>query len=142
MVVCTTSTRFGLPETKLNLIPGAGGIVLLLQLIGPGRATSLLMTGQEWSGKQAENWGMAFRCLGGYDDMMNEAIALAKAIARNGQTSTGILKRLIGTAIELGRKEASSLQREAFGVLLAGRREGVVAAHLKTKQIDQEIEDI
>lgn len=65
VIYTTGDARFALPEVKLGLIPAAGGLRLLSKLVGPGRAADLILTGREWTGTEAESWGMATRC---FDD--------------------------------------------------------------------------
>ena len=49
---------FGLPEIKLGLIPGNGGTVRLINLIGAGRAIELLTTGENVQPEQAHQYGL------------------------------------------------------------------------------------
>ncbi|RMZ76552.1 hypothetical protein DV737_g4757, partial [Chaetothyriales sp. CBS 132003] len=65
--LCTTFRVFGstvtigLPETRLAIIPGAGGTYRLPALIGPGRARDLILTGRRVSGPEAYFLGLCDR---------------------------------------------------------------------------------
>jgi enoyl-CoA hydratase len=48
----------GLPEVRLGLLPGAGGTQRLTRLVGPGRATELIMKGLQLSPEQAAQDGI------------------------------------------------------------------------------------
>ena len=48
----------GLPEVRLGLLPGAGGTQRLTRLVGPGRATELIMKGLQLSPEQAAEAGL------------------------------------------------------------------------------------
>ena len=48
----------GLPEVRLGLLPGAGGTQLLTRLVGPGRATELIMKGLQLTSEQAAEAGL------------------------------------------------------------------------------------
>lgn len=56
--VAVESARFGLPEVKIGVIPGAGGMERLQRLIGFGRTAHLALTGRGVEAKQAEAMGM------------------------------------------------------------------------------------
>ena len=59
LLVAGQTARFGLPETNLGLIPGAGGGQRLLARIGPARAARLLLTGEIIDAATAFDWGLA-----------------------------------------------------------------------------------
>jgi 3-hydroxyacyl-CoA dehydrogenase len=56
--VAVPSAKFGLPEIKLGLIPGAGGTQRLPRLIGPEAALEAILSGAPFSAKQAASWGV------------------------------------------------------------------------------------
>ncbi len=55
--VAVPSARFGLPEIKLGIIPGAGGTQRLPRLIGVENALEAILSGTPFPGKQALQWG-------------------------------------------------------------------------------------
>lgn len=59
-VLASTAT-IGLPETRLGIIPGAGGTYRLPALIGVGRARDLILTGRRVSAPEAYFLGIADR---------------------------------------------------------------------------------
>ena len=56
--VAVPSAKFGLPEIKLGLIPGAGGTQRLPRLSGIENALDAILTGTPFSAKQALEWGV------------------------------------------------------------------------------------
>lgn len=52
------STRIGLPETQLGLIPGWGGSTRLPRLIGPMKSVELILTGRLLKAAQAKKYGL------------------------------------------------------------------------------------
>jgi len=56
--ICSDTAKFGQPEVNLGLIPGYGGTQRLTQLIGKGRATELLMTGNMIDANTALQYGL------------------------------------------------------------------------------------
>ena len=57
--VASEKAKFGQPEVNLGLIPGYGGTQRLIQYIGKGRATELLMTADMIDAATAKEWGLA-----------------------------------------------------------------------------------
>ncbi|HEX6915644.1 MAG TPA: enoyl-CoA hydratase/isomerase family protein, partial [Chitinophagaceae bacterium] len=57
-IIASDNAKFGQPEVNLGLIPGYGGTQRLTQLLGRNRSMQLLMTGDMFSAKDAEQYGM------------------------------------------------------------------------------------
>jgi enoyl-CoA hydratase len=70
-IIASENAKFGQPEVNLGLIPGYGGTQRLTQVLGRNRAMQLLMTGDMFSAKDAEQYGM-----------VNEVVAQDKLIDR------------------------------------------------------------
>lgn len=51
-------TKIGLPETKLGIIPGAGGTQRMTRLLGPSKAKNLIFTGRMLAAPEAKEWGL------------------------------------------------------------------------------------
>jgi methylglutaconyl-CoA hydratase len=87
--VAAAPARIGLPETRLGIVPGAGGTRRLPALVGRQRALNLILTGRVVAALDAESWGLVDRLVvprGGEGDAevrrrtLEEAIALADAV--------------------------------------------------------------
>ena len=72
--IAVPSAKFGLPEIKLGLIPGAGGTQLLPRLVGVERALDLVLSGTTFSARDARDWGVV-------DELAEEGHLLDGAIA-------------------------------------------------------------
>lgn len=57
-----STTRFGLPETRLGMIPGWGGTQRLPRLMGVGRAAEMIATAEPVSAETALRWGLLAEC--------------------------------------------------------------------------------
>ncbi len=81
-----------LPETSLGIFPGAGGVVLLRELVSPAIAKDLIYTARRFSGQEALALGVVN---GVAEDALGEALGLAKRIAANGPLGVRGAKEVI-----------------------------------------------
>ncbi len=72
------SGKFGLPEVKLGLIPGAGGTQLLPRMIGPQKALEMILSGEMIDATKALEFGLVDQIIQG--DLIDGAVAYAKTI--------------------------------------------------------------
>src|SRR5437868_2286176 len=77
MIVAAESTRFGQPEIKIGIVPGAGGTQRLTRAIGKAKAMEMILTGKMYTAKEMFDAGMVSKVV---DDevFLEEAQALAK----------------------------------------------------------------
>lgn len=100
ITIAAAGCRFGEPEVKF----GSGIVAMLLPYaIGPKRAKEMLLTGNDRiDAEQAEQWGLVNRVVSP-DQLVDEARAVALAIARNDQHAVRITKQAVNTSYEIGR---------------------------------------
>jgi enoyl-CoA hydratase/carnithine racemase len=79
--VAGAQARFGLPEVKLGLIPGAGGTQRLPRLVGPGRALDIMLTGRQVAAEEALAIGLVSRLVAS-GAAQDEALTLAGELSR------------------------------------------------------------
>jgi enoyl-CoA hydratase/carnithine racemase len=79
--VAGAQARFGLPEVKLGLIPGAGGTQRLPRLVGRGRALDIMLTGRQVAAEEAFAIGLVSR-LAASGRAQDEALTLASELSR------------------------------------------------------------
>lgn len=95
MRVFASSAIVALPETRLAIIPGAGGTYRLPALIGLSRARDLILTGRRVSGPEAYFLGLCDRLVevteedvqqpgGARSKVLDEAVRLARDICEGG----------------------------------------------------------
>ncbi len=77
--IASDTSKMGLPEATLGLIPGYGGTQRLAQLVGKGRALEMLMTTTPIDAQKALAWGLVNKVVAP-TDLMTEPIALMKVI--------------------------------------------------------------
>lgn len=81
ILVCTESSKLGLPEINLGVFAGSGGCVRLTQAVGKSKAMEMALTGQPISARDALNWGLVSHVYPDTDAMITSTMALAKTIA-------------------------------------------------------------
>ena len=101
--IAAPHAQFGLTETTLAIIPGAGGTQRLPRLIGRSRAKELILTGRKLDALEAERIGLVNR-LAPAGGLRESALELARAIAANGPVAVRAAK----AAIDYGADEPLS----------------------------------
>lgn len=107
--------RFWLPETKLGILPSAGGTTRLRRLVGDARAKEVILGGRELDADTALAWGAVHRVA---DDPRAEALAWAVDIARRDPRALALAKELLDAEEADG---ALARERVAEALLYAGR---------------------
>ena len=136
MRVGTTSAMFGLPETGIGVIPGAGGTVRLGGLVGWGRARQMVLTGCRVGGSQAEKWGLLNTCVeagAGY----NTALEMARKVATGAPLAVKMAKVALRSTEKIQRDAALRVESSCYQRILSSsdRLEGIRAWADKRKPI-------
>lgn len=102
MRLCEEGTLWGLPETRLGMIPDVGGTTRLTRLIGPGRAKELIFSGKQIPANLAEKWGLVNYVVPA-GQLMTKAQELADEIAQAAPLAVGMAKRVIDGLSDIDR---------------------------------------
>ncbi|MCY0869395.1 MAG: enoyl-CoA hydratase-related protein [Firmicutes bacterium] len=126
--VVASDATIGLTETRLAIIPGAGGTQRLARLIGPARAKELIFTGRRLSGEQALEYGIA-QHVRPASDVLDQALELALHIAAGGPLAVRQAKRAIDGGLELSLEQGLEWEMRAYDTLFdtEDRVEGLLA---------------
>ena len=92
--VAAEHAQFGLTETTLAIIPGAGGTQRLPRLVGKSRAKDLILTARKLDAAEAERIGLVNR-IAPEGRLRETALELARAIAANGPVAVRAAKAAI-----------------------------------------------
>ena len=115
IMYCTKTANFGQPEIKLGIIPGAGGSQRLTKAIGKSKAMELILTGNNFSGEQAEQWGLAAKAVDGSNkEVLDLALETAAKIASYSQVAVVAAKEVVNKSQELGIREGVEYERRIF----------------------------
>ncbi|QKX60670.1 uncharacterized protein TRUGW13939_07816 [Talaromyces rugulosus] len=122
IIYCTDKATFGQPEIKLGVIPGAGGSQRLTRAIGKSKAMELILTGKNFSGKEAGEWGVAARVIeGGKEELMAETLKTAETIASYSRVAVVAAKEVVDKSQELSLREGVEYERRLFHGLFGSK---------------------
>jgi enoyl-CoA hydratase len=107
--LATPDARLGLPETKLGMLPSAGGTQSLTRAIGPHQAVPIVAAAVTIDAVEAAERGIVTRVV---DDVETEARALASTLARLDPAVTRDAKRLLHAAGDLPLAEGLELEKQ------------------------------
>lgn len=129
LLIAAEGAQFGLPETRLGVIPAGGGTQRLTRLIGPARAKELIFTARRFGTDLALDWGIISRATPP-DDLLPTALALAREMAANAPIGLQQAKKAINAALDLDLRTGIAFEAEAYQTCLttADRNEGLAAA--------------
>lgn len=103
--VASTDAIFGVPEVKIGIFPGAGGVLRLPPLVGLGNARDLLFTGRQISADEAARMGLVTRLVAP-DEVLATARALAAQIAANAPLALRAVKEALAVSNGLPAADA------------------------------------
>ena len=128
IIIAAESARFGQPEIKLGIIPGAGGTQRLPRAVGKAKAMDLTLTARLMDAAEAERAGLVSRVVPD-DKLLDEAIGAAAAIAQFSLPAVMMAKECINRAYEAPLTEGLLFERRLFHSLFAteDQKEGMTA---------------
>ena len=126
--VCAEHATLGLPETRLAIIPGAGGTQRLARLVGVGMAKDLIFTGRRVDARAALGMGLVSRVVSA-KSLDEEVDRLVGDLSSAGPLALAQAKRAIDGGNGLPIAEALAHERACYDVVLASedRNEGLRA---------------
>jgi len=133
-IIAADNARFGQPEIKLGIIPGAGGTQRLPRAVGKSKAMDLVLTGRMMDAVEAERAGLVSRVVP-LDKLMEEALGAALMIAEYSQIATLAAKESVNRAFEGTLSDGIIFERRLFHALFAtaDQKEGMDAFLNKRK---------
>jgi enoyl-CoA hydratase/carnithine racemase len=128
IIIAGKSARFGQPEVKVGIMPGAGGTQRLARAIGKFRANLYLMTGRIFDAATALNMGLVSEVVAD-DDVETAALAIAQEIAALPPLSLKFIKEAVLLADNAPLDAALEFERRACQFLFStdDKKEGMQA---------------
>jgi enoyl-CoA hydratase len=128
MIVASENARFGQPEIKLGIIPGAGGTQRLARTFGKYRTMEMVLTGANFTAQEMADHGLVNRIVP-KGEHLTEAIKLAKVVAAQPPIAARLAKDAVNAAFETSLEQGLANERKNFFLLFATEdmREGMRA---------------
>jgi enoyl-CoA hydratase len=135
-IIAADNAKFGQPEIKLGIIPGAGGTQRLPRAVGKAKAMDMALTGRMMDATEAERAGLVSRVVA-LDKLMEEALGAALMICDYSQIATMAAKESVNRAFEGTLSDGVAFERRLFHALFAtaDQKEGMDAFVNKRKAI-------
>ncbi|ALM85102.1 enoyl-CoA hydratase [Bordetella sp. N] len=128
LLIAADTAKFGQPEIKLGVIPGAGGTQRLPRAVGKAKAMDLILTGRMMGAEEAERAGLVSRIVPAAK-LLDEAIEVATVIASMSIASVMMAKESVNRAFEGSLNEGLLFERRVFHSLFGteDQKEGMAA---------------
>lgn len=127
-IIAADNAKFGQPEIKIGIIPGAGGTQRLPRAVGKAKAMDMALTGRMMDAAEAERAGLVSRVVA-TDKLMDEALAAALMICDYSQVAVMAAKESVNRAFEGTLNDGIMFERRLFHALFAtqDQKEGMDA---------------
>ena len=138
VVIAGTSAKFGQPEIKLGVIPGAGGTQRLPRAVGKAKAMDMMLTARMMGAEEAERAGLVSRIVAP-ERTLDEAMEAAAVISAMSLPAVMAAKEAVNRAYESSLAEGVLFERRTFHALFAteDQKEGMKAFVEKRKPVWQ-----
>ena len=133
-IIAADTAKFGQPEIKLGVMPGAGGTQRLTRFIGKSKAMEMCLTGRMMDAAEAERSGLVSRVVPAAD-LLTEALKAADAICALSMPIVMMTKETVNRAYETTLSEGIKFERRVFHSMFAteDQKEGMAAFAEKRK---------
>ncbi len=127
-IIAADTARFGQPEIKLGIMPGAGGTQRLPRAVSKSKAMDMCLTARMMDAVEAERAGLVSRIVAA-DKLMEEAVSAATVIASMSLPSVLMIKEAVNRAYESSLTDGVQYERRLFHSTFAteDQKEGMKA---------------
>ena len=133
-IIAADTAKFGQPEIKLGVMPGAGGTQRLTKFVGKSKSMEMCLTGRMMDAEEAERSGLVSRIVPA-DQLIEEAVKTAESIAGMSLPIVMMTKETVNRAYETTLSEGVRFERRLFHSMFAteDQKEGMAAFAEKRK---------
>lgn len=135
-ILCSDTAKFGQPEVKIGVMPGAGGTQRLSRSIGKSKAMEMCLTGRLMLADEAERCGLVSRVMPAAD-LLDEAMRVAQQIAELSRPIILMTKEAVNRSFEVPLAEGVRFERRLAQTTFAleDHKEGAAAFAAKRKPV-------
>lgn len=136
MIIASETARFGQPEIKIGVMPGAGGTQRLARTIGKAKTMELVLTGRFITAEEALTSGIVNKVVP-VELYLREATSLASEIAQMSPIATQLAREAVNLAFETHLNEGLQFERKNFYLCFSSedQKEGMKAFIEKRKPV-------
>lgn len=131
--IASTRARLGLPEINLGIMPGAGGLELVVRLIGVSKAKRLIYTGEIIGAEEALSIGLVDRVVPD-DQLLSEVSSFASSLAEKSPFSLRMAKSAVGISAGLVRDTGFAYDTLGFAICTATEEKKQAMAEFLSKR--------
>ena len=133
-IIAADTAKFGQPEIKLGVMPGAGGTQRLARFVGKAKAMDMCLSGRMMDAAEAERCGLVSRVVPAAS-LIEEALKSANTIAEMSLPIAMMTKESVNRAFETTLAEGIRFERRVFHAMftIADQKEGMAAFVEKRK---------
>ena len=133
-VYASEKAKFAQTETRIGIIPGAGGTQTPARAVGERRAKELILSGQPFSASKAKEWGLVNDVFPA-NDVLKKTLEVAHMIASNAPIAVRQAKQAIHKGLQMGLMDGLAFEIEAYNrtIPTEDRREGVASFNEQRK---------
>ncbi len=134
IIIAADTAKFGQPEVKLGILPGAGGTQRLPRAVSKAKAMDMCLTARMMDAEEAERAGLVSRVVPA-ERLLDEALEAAEKIASFSLPIVMMIKESLNQAYESGLSEGLLFERRLFhsAFALEDQKEGMAAFVEKRK---------
>ncbi len=134
IIIAAETARFGQPEIRLGVMPGAGGTQRLTRVVGKAKAMEMCLTGRMMDAQEAERAGLVSRVVPAAD-LLEDAMKTAATIASMSLPVAMMVKESVNRSYETTMAEGIRFERRVFHAVFAtnDQKEGMQAFVEKRK---------
>ena len=134
--ICSENAKFGQPEVNLGIIPGYGGTQRLARIVGIGKATEMILTGNQVDAQEALRIGLVTKVVT-QTELLSAADSIARTIISKGQLAVRMSLKAINATMEMPLSEGLKVEAALFGECCStdDMKEGVNAFLQKRKPV-------